>query len=186
MKKVIILLLTGWLSVTGAFAQMEEDVDEGGNFWDRVYFGGNLGLQFGSITAIEVSPLMGYRFTSTFSGGVGITYQYFKAEYRDIAGRDIDFETNIYGGRLFARKNLTEQIFAHAEYESLNLEFYSPSADQFRREWVPAMFIGGGLFQPIGSRAGLNIMALYNVIHDDVKSPYNSPLVLRLGITAGF
>lgn len=185
MKKLLVLLIVGTLSLS-AFAQVEEEIDQGGDFWDRVYVGGNLGLQFGSITSVEVSPLVGYRFTNSFSGGFGITYQYFKADYVDAFGRKIDFETNIYGGRLFARKNLTEQIFAHAEYESLNLEFYNSTADRTVREWVPAMFIGGGFFQPIGSRAGFNVMALYNVIHDDVKSPYNSPLVIRVGITAGF
>lgn len=186
MKKWILVLLSGFLLIGASYAQVEEEIEDDSDFWDRVYIGGNLGLQFGSITSVEVSPLAGYRFSNTFSAGFGVTYQYFKADYVNGFGQKIDYETNIYGGRLFARKNVTQQIFAHAEYESLNLEFYNPLADQKLRQWVPALFIGGGLFQPVGSRAGFNVMVLYNVMHDDLKSPYNSPLVVRAGITAGF
>lgn len=179
MKRVLLFLYLLLCSGIG-FSQSEEDISDAG-LKDRIYFGGNLGLQFGTITNIEVSPLVGYRFTNDFSAGMGITYIYFKQK---IAGFD-DFETNIYGYRFFARHNLQEQFYATAEYENLSLEFRNSNDFSVRREWVPGAFVGGGYFQPIGRRAGFNIAVLYNVLYDAQKSPYNSPWVFRLGLTAG-
>ncbi|MTI41479.1 hypothetical protein [Fulvivirga lutimaris] len=179
MKRLTLFLTFIIPSLT--FAQGSEEI-EGNSLKDRIYFGGNLGLQFGTITNIEVSPLVGYRLTNDFSVGVGITYIYFKTNYNNYP----DFETNIYGYRLFGRYSITEQFYATAEYENLSLEFYNFNDGSIRREWVPGAFVGGGYFQPIGRNAGFNIAVLYNVLHDDLRSPYNSPWVFRIGITAGF
>lgn len=179
MKKFLFLLLL-WGLNTLAVAQLQEDIEEEPTFWDKVYFGGNFGLQFGNITSIEVSPLMGYRITDDFSAGVGVTYQYFKADFGSY-----DFKTNIYGGRLFARHRITQQIFAYSEYESLSLEFMNRNYEM-KREWVPALFLGGGFYLPAGRNMGFSIMALYNLMHDDLRSPYNDPVVLRIGFTGGF
>ncbi len=161
-------------------AQTSDEI-EGESIKDRIYFGGNLGLQFGTITNIEVSPLVGYRFTNDFSAGLGVTYIYLKTDYSNYP----DFETNIYGYRLFARHNIQEQFYATAEYENLSLEFIRLNDFAKSREWVPGLFVGGGYFQPVGNRAGFNIAALYNVMYDDQKSPYNSPWVFRVGFTFG-
>ncbi|MTI22431.1 hypothetical protein E1176_15470 [Fulvivirga sp. RKSG066] len=172
----ILLLIT-----TKGFAQFDEPT-EGSDWKDRVFVGGGLGLQFGTITNIEVSPLVGYRVTDNFSAGLGITYSYYKIEFNN----GEEFETNIYGGRLFARRSLTDQFFLQAEYESLNLEYFNPFDNTFQREWVPGLFLGGGYFMPLSRNVGLSAIALYNALYDDLKSPYNSPLVIRFGFTAGF
>jgi len=161
-----------------AFSQVSFDDDEKPSFKDRIYFGGNFGLQFGSITAIDVSPIVGYMITPKLSGGVGITYQYLK--YKD-RYNNASFSTNIYGGKVFGRYNLTQQFFAHSEYEVLSLEYFNVGEARRQRINVPGFFIGGGYFQPIGERAGISITALYNLLHDELRSPYRSPIVLRVG-----
>lgn len=180
MKNVILLVL---LLLAGVAYGQSGEIDQGSDWKDRIYAGGGFGLQFGTITNIEVSPLIGYRITENFSAGLGVTYIYYKI---DLDPPRDDFETNIYGGRVFARRNITDQFFLHGEFESLNLEFFNVNDGTINREWVPGLFIGGGYFMPLGRNAGFSAMALYNVIHDDLKSPYNSPLVIRIGITAGF
>lgn len=158
-----------------AFSQRE--VDEGSSFFDRVYLGGNFGAQFGSVTFVDLSPLAGYMITPKLSAGVGVTYQYLK--YRNF---DQSFST--YGWRTFVRRNVGRQFFVHGEFENINLEAFSnPSGTDTYRYWVPGLFVGGGLFQPIGNRGGFMISALYNLMYDDMRSPYNSPLVLRVGFT---
>ena len=158
----------------------QREVGEESSFFDRVYLGGNFGAQFGTTTFIDVSPLAGYMITDKLSAGVGITYQFLKYK----PAPSVSFSTSIYGWRTFVRRNIGRQFFAHGEFENINLELYAPSVPEgYRREWVPGLFIGGGLFQPIGKRAGFMISALYNVMYDDIRSPYNSPLVLRVGFT---
>ena len=167
----LVLLFT----VVPAQAQRYINEEERPPLKDRMYFGGNLALQFGTITFIDVSPLAGVMVTNRFSTGVGATYQYFN-DRRFIGGNN-----SIYGGRIFTRYNVVPNIFAHAEYESLNLDFFNERTTRFERIWVPGLLIGGGYFIPFGDRGGTNITLLYNVLHDNFRSPYNSPLVIRFG-----
>ena len=74
-------------------------------------------------------------------------------------------------------------FFAYTEYESLKLDFPSVDGTELIRDWVPGYFIGGGVFQPVGGRAGIGLSVLLNLLYDDRKSPYNSNLVIRAGIT---
>ncbi len=178
MKKAFLYILILLLfQVHNIYAQRE--LEEGQkSFMDRVYFGGNFNLQFGNVTFIDVSPLAGYMVNNKFSVGTGITYQYLNYRW-------LNYKTNIYGGRVFARHNIGQQFFAHTEYEMLNVEFpklVSPNDRQWVREWVPGLFVGGGLFQSFGRRGGVNLMALYNLTYVREKSPYANPWVIRAGI----
>lgn len=151
----------------------EEDQE---SIWDKIYVGGNLGLQFGTVTYIDISPLVGYRITNRFSAGPGITYRYTK-----IRGFDA---SSTYGGRIFARHTIGQQFFAHTEYETLNTEFLDPvGRDQIVRGWVPGFFVGGGIYQPLGRRGAVFIYGLYNLLYNNIKSPYQSPWVFNVGFT---
>ena len=146
------------------------------NVWDKVYFGGNLGLQFGTSTFIDVSPLVGYRITDKFSLGVGATYQYY--HYRD---RYYDLETNVYGGRLFGRYLFTDYLFGQAEYEYLNLEAF----DFYRRRVdVESLLAGVGYIQRLGGSSAIVGMILYNFT-ESAYTPYQNPII-RIGINIGF
>src|SRR5690554_289284 len=118
--------------------------------------------------------------TDDFSAGLGVIYQYFKIRGSNQVG---DYETNIYGGKLFGRYNVTNQLFAYTEYENINLDvvFKTTQGYELGRAWVPAYFVGAGYFQPIGDRAGVSLMVLYNLLYNPSRSPYNSPFVLRVG-----
>lgn len=143
---------------------------------DRMFTGGNLGAQFGTVTFIEVSPLLGYRITDKISAGIGATYQYYR--YRD---KLYNFETNVYGGRVFGRYLFTDYLFGHAEYEYLNLEAFD-----FRRRRVDvgSLLAGGGYFQRIGNNSGIMAMILYNFT-ESVYTPYTNPII-RVGFNIGF
>lgn len=157
-----------------AFAQREISSDSIA-FKDRLFFGGNLGLSFGTLTFIDVSPLVGVMITPKLSGGVGTTFQYFEDNrFQGSAGFS-------YGGRLFGRYNVLPNIFAHAEYEGINWEAFDSFDNNFRRIWSKALFLGGGYFAPFGNRGGANFTFLYNVLYDARNSFYAEPYVIRIG-----
>jgi hypothetical protein len=183
MKQIFVALIFLILTSLVGLAQLQNEVDERSGVSDRLYFGGNFSLNFGNqFTFIEVSPLVGYRFTNRFSAGPGITYMYYSQKFLN----GYTLKSDVYGYRLFTRYNLGQQIFAHAEFENLNLNTYSVADQALRREWVPGVFVGGGYFQPIGRKAGIMMMALYNLTYDEFRSPYPNPFVIRVGITGGF
>ncbi len=144
--------------------------------WDKVYVGGNVGLQFGTVTFMELSPLAGYRINDKVSAGVGVTYQYY--HYQD---RMYDISTNVYGGRVFGRYMFTENIFGHGEYEYLNLEAFDffPS----RRVDVGSLLAGVGYIQHISRNSGIVAMLLYNFT-ESTYTPYTNPII-RIGLNIG-
>lgn len=182
------MLLLSFGFINGLFAQENEDAEReperrGGeeNFWDKVYVGGSFWMQFGTVTFINVSPLVGYRFTDKFSAGPGIVYQYLKDKRFNP-----DYKTNVYGGRLFARHTIFQQFFAQAQYENLSTEvlYVNRNGELYQtREWVPGAFLGGGIFQPLGRRGAIVISGMYNLLHDEDRSPYPSAWIFNVGFT---
>lgn len=176
---VLVLLLMPFQ----ALAEDEEDVRDL-PFRERIYVGGYIGLQIGTITAIVVSPTFAYRFTNRITSGMGGTYQY----YRDTGfavwgdGQQSTITTNIYGGNLFVRYSITRQFFAHTEFEAINLDskIGSPLSGNNGRIWEYNYFAGGGYRAAISPRTFLNLMVLYNF--NSESRIHNQNPVIRLGV----
>ncbi len=147
------------------------------NLKSHLYFGGGFGLQFGSMTLIEVSPLVGYKITPKFSLGISPTYKYYK--YNAYYG---NVKTNVFGGSMFARYSIFENIFAHVEYESLFYNIKGPSYPTYMQQYN-SFFVGGGYNQRIGENSGMYIMVLWN-LNDTPDSPYINPII-RVGFSVG-
>ena len=152
--------------------------------WDRVITGGNVGFSFGSETIVDVSPIFGYRFTDRFHAGLGLKYEYY-SDNRYVP----KFETSIYGGSLFARYFVLENLFLHAEPELTSYErfVYDQYGNPYlRRVTGKAFLVGAGYFQGIGRTSGIVLMVLYDILGDPY-SPYSyNPLVIRGGFVVGF
>ncbi len=166
------------LSVTVCNAQSNhtnEELQEM-SFKERLYYGGMLGASFGTITSVQVMPVVGYRIMHRWSAGIGAQYQYLKD------GRVPSFDTHIYGGNIHSRVYIWDNIFAHGEFEVLSLEFRDRTLPDYplRRGNIPALFVGAGYFMPIGQRSGFAITFLYDLI-DDPNSPYFQNYTLRMG-----
>jgi len=150
------------------------------NFWDNVRFGGNIGLQLGNPINILLSPSMAYVPQADFLDeklmlGIGATYIYSRVKYADV-----NYSSNIYGGRVFSRYLITNNIFAHAEFESLNAPNYVNVSNN--RTWVNSFFVGGGFQQSIGDRSGFTVSVLYNLAWTPTNIIYSSPWNIRFGV----
>lgn len=185
---ILILLISG---INPALSQdnREKNIP---NFKDRLIFGGGVGLQFGDYTLIDLSPTVGYRLTPKLETGIGVTYKYFRIKnyfYNYNTGQKFDLKSNIFGGSLYTRYHIFENVFAHVEYERLiyhynKISFAGGGVSKERSEAViNSFFIGGGYRQRIAGRSYFYIMGLWNLI-DDSLSPYSNP-VLRMGVALG-
>lgn len=186
-----LVILCGLLIVNiNCFSQSNNNPNslEGTPFADRLYFGGDLGLNFGNYTIVNVAPFAGYRVNKLWSIGSGIKYTYLS--YRDPYS-PWSYQSSIYGGSVFTRYLVGEQFLLHAEFESLNTEVWELFASESSRKWVPMGFVGAGFRQGSGGTY-VQILALYDLI-DDRFSPYKGqyllgpdiPLIVRGGIVIG-
>jgi|TARA_B110000285_G_scaffold130234_1_gene146359 hypothetical protein len=143
--------------------------------FDDFYTGGNFGLQFGTITLIDVSPLIGYKITDRYSMGIGGTYTYYRDKRFNPA-----YTSNVYGGRLFAKFIIWENLFAYSEWETLN-GAWNFNESRFN---ITSLFIGGGYTYAVAGNSSIQVLGLYN-LNASVSSPYQNP-ILRIGFNLGF
>jgi len=173
---IVVIIISLFFSINTSAQQ--KNIENKGSFKDRIFLGGNLGLQFGTITLIEISPLLGYKITDDFSAGIGFTYQY----YKDTRFNP-DYSTNIFGGRIFARYYIYQDFFAHSEVEVLNYDaYYWPSNDKDNIT-ITNVLVGGGYNQHVSQRASVSIMILWN-LNEDINSLYSNP-IFRVGFNVG-
>lgn len=150
---------------------------------DRLWFGGGLGLSFGTITAIQVEPMVGYKVDQKgkFSVGTGINYTYISD------GRYVPrYEYSVYGYRFFSRYRVIEQAFLHGEYLSLNTERFDPFIDAEKRIWVPHLLVGGGYVQALGSNSSFTIQALWEVLQNPNSVYRGQGPIISAGFGLGF
>jgi hypothetical protein len=173
----------------GAFAQVEETIKEGKKgdkekmtLSERIVYGGDIGLSFGSITYIKLAPVVGYRITDRLTAGIGPIYIYESYKHYDL-------KTSTYGGKLVTSYTIFRgsslraiaglgNIVLHAENEMINIEplYYSGYYYYFgNRLWIDNVLLGGGLTQYIGNRFGVSIFVLWDVTQNEY-SPYSNPI----------
>lgn len=146
---------------------------------NRVIVGGNLGLQFGNVTLIDVSPTIGYMLSPHLVLGLGGTYKYYS--YKNY---DTRYNTSYYGGSTFIKYYLSNleigflrDLYLHAEYELLNYRYDSGAG--YDNERVLSYFVGGGYRAPVSDKVDIHLSLLYN-LNDTKNSPYENP-VFRIG-----
>ena len=147
---------------------------------ERLFYGGSLGLMFGTITDIQVSPVIGFWVLPRVAVAVGPTYRYYKDQ--------ID-RTAIYGGRSYLQlvviKDLSSVlplgvhtgVFLHFEDELLSLKtsfWKKPPPYMTDRFYVNTVLAGAGLSQQIGRRSSLNFMVLWP-LNDSGYNIYSKP-----------
>ena len=194
MKRLLVLLVlfvSVSLSLQAQYFETEkkkEQQEEKPEVENRVFFGGNFGfsISFGRSESqyLELSPLVGYRFSPDFSAGASFSYLYISREFILLPSFNrVTIKNNTYGPRGFLRYQFLDGYFLQTEYESLNTEvLLNDGTPNTTRAWVPGFFIGGGTSLQIKNGLAFNFIALYNLSYNDVRSPYVSPLVFRSGI----
>jgi hypothetical protein len=154
-------------------------------FADRLWFGGNMWLSFGTFTMVQLDPMVGYRVDpgGRFIAGTGPSFWYledrrFKPKYTYTG----------YGYRIFSRYRVIDQAFLHAEFLHFNVdgarnELVGPVDKRF---WVPHLLVGGGYLQRTGGRGGLYIQVLFELLQDPNSIYYGMGPIISIGGGVGF
>jgi hypothetical protein len=178
MKKILILSLLGFLTLQiMCFGQKEKR-----EFDTRHYIGGSSGLQFGTVININVAPHYGFYVLPRLSFGIGGSYQYYSN-----ASYSPPVQINIWGGSLFSRLDIIDQLYIHGEYQVLTYktDMFSPLRNIEQIVSNNAL-IGAGYRQLFSDMAKdcAYIMILFN-LNDTFDTPYTNP-VFRIGLEFHF
>ncbi len=154
-RLLMIVLLLPFLGV----AQNQTNSD----FWQRVNFGGGVGLNFGNSSFnIGLSPAAIYRASDIYSVGAGLNFNYSKFDEAELTAYGISFLNYI---------NPIPQIQLSAEFDQMrinrNFENILNVDDNY---WLPALHLGVGY----GSR-NFVFGIRYDVLYDDMRSIYADP-----------
>jgi hypothetical protein len=153
------------------------------SIFERITVGGNFGLALGNPLQINLSPLIGYRFTDKFVAGAGPSFIYTR-----IKAYGLKIENSVLGGRTFAQYTLFQNFAARGEYEYLSIQYPVFNGTDYtkQRQWVSNPMLGGSYVVPIGRKASFGITALYNFNYkNSLNQQYlygSSPFVIRAGI----
>jgi len=145
------------------------------DFWNKVRFGGSVGLGFGSgYTDVNLAPSAIYQFNQYAALGVGLSGSYVhQKNYYDSA---------IYGGSVLGLFNPIPQLQLSVEVEELrvNLNYSDRYADLAnlpytqRDFWNTALFFGAG-YQMENVTVGLRYNVLYkerDLVYSDAIMPF--------------
>jgi hypothetical protein len=151
---------------SSVIAQQNYVIDNSNHFWDKVQFGGGLGLGIGSgYTDISVMPSAIYNINPIVAVGVGLQFGYLSSKNY--------YDSFVYGGSLVGLVNPIPEIQLSAELEqvrvntSYDANSYRPSySDNY---WNTALYLGAGY------RTGsVTVGARYDVLYNAQTSLYGS------------
>ena len=147
----------------------KEDPPKGtpGLFKNRFFTGGGFGFQFGSITAVEISPTVGFIAHRMFRFGISFNFSYYRDRYFYPPYSDY-----FWGGSLFVRFYPISRLFLHGEIGGMNQSYGSGK----ERKWLLYPMAGLGYNQPIGNRVALTLKVLWN-FNTSEYSVYGNPLI---------
>jgi hypothetical protein len=164
---VFLMLCTGLSSMGQGAIQKKRRLN------DKLFFGTGLGLQFGSNTAIEMTPMLGYQPVDNLYFGLKGKYEYYKNNNYNTA-------TSVYGGSVFGTYAFFGAVLAYAEYEALSLEsaYFDPLQvyGSGNRYWMNTPLVGGGYLQSFGGRSKVMILLLWN-LNKTYDTYYSNPIV---------
>lgn len=189
-----LLVFVGWAGQVSAqydpaLLPPEDTVAHRGFDSRRLFVGGNLGLSFGDLTYVNLSPLVGYRFSELFSAGVQINAQYESVRYTDLSDALYKKEKyGVLGAGIFGRIYPLSQFFIHLQPEMNfifgKVRYFDGTPEQKYHEHVASFLAGGGYSIPAG-RSAVTLMVLYDVLQN-TRSPYGNQPIFRAGVNLGF
>jgi len=190
-----IILIFSYIECENSFAQVK--VNEHKKFSEKIFFGGSIGMVIGTVTEIDVLPEVGMWVLPQWAIGIGGRYSYRKERFDLLSGRSKPYETNIWGLSGFTQimpiRDLDKAFgigihggpIFQGVWEGLYLDkgaIDPTTAVTAGKGWVHLFMAGVGYRFPIGEKAGLNLLVLWDLTNNRY-SPYTSNPIMRVSIS---
>jgi hypothetical protein len=147
-------------------------------FEDNLSIGGSFSLQFGSITFVELEPLISYHVGNSFMVGIGPVYQYVNENFGYGA-----YSSSSYGARvaaLFFLPDELSRVFIMGEYDVINVPEQNQYNYQIDRGYLTLPLVGVGYKEKVSDKVFFCIYGLWN-FNNSPYNPFSNPI-----INAGF
>lgn len=183
--KFILLFVLIVLFSASVYGQTKSERNTAPPLRERIIFGGNFSLQFGTYAYVDLTPTVGLWVLPRISIAAGPSYKYLKDPFGS---------TDAYGGKAYTRFVLIQDLdklipigfrmslYVHGEYERMSYRsdyFYTAyENERFMQDFVLA---GLGISQYLGIKSSVNISILW-VINESEIQIYDSPEI-RIGFT---
>ena len=167
----------------GVFAQQLPVASSKNEFWQKVQFGGGLGLTFGQFTNVTLAPAALYNVNQYVGVGVSLLGSY-------VSKRDA-YKATVLGGSVLMIFSPVPEVQFSVEVEQLNVHATQNNAtaalnsngsydsnltgknfDVTRNFWTTALFVGGGY-----NVGNVTVGGRYNLLFDTNKSAYSSAVM---------
>jgi hypothetical protein len=149
---------------------------KGKAFKERWLIGGNFNVVSTDPVSLDFSPMLGYKFTTRFSVGLGMNYRHtFSDSIRNswyISPRNTSYKA-------FASYDVIKAFFAFAEWEKSGIRL--SSNDKTRKTWKDNYFIGVGKKFLVHPKVYLTLTALYNLNSEDQNPVHPRRFQIRTG-----
>ena len=197
---IFLLLFFLWLPYLDMPAQeeikMRELLEEEDSRAGKFYLVPEAGFWFGTYTNVEAAPQLGFHIFDRWSIGTGFHYIFYQ---NNSFYSPVNFSTHMWGIKAFSRFSiianaaermpfyLFDELFAHVEFEWMNLEnqyFNAPTFPDAGRFWANYLYVGPGISQRISPRAAYSFLLLWN-LNDNLYSFYRNP-TYRVGMSIYF
>jgi hypothetical protein len=147
---------------------------KGRPFRERLLIATNFQIIATQPFSIDLAPMIGYKFNSKFSAGLGGTYrQTFKDSIPSLS-------PNVWGLKSFISYDVFKTFFAYGEGD-LNTPGLKSIEGKSFRIWSPAVFIGIGKRFNLHKNVDVTTIVLYNFLSKNRDSIYPEPLIFRVG-----
>lgn len=132
---------------------------EGTTFFQKFVFGGTFNVVSTKPISVDLSPQLGYRFSTKFFVGVGMRY---RATFSDSLKYSWYVSPKNTAAKLFASYDIYKSWYTYVEGE-LTGQSRPAATQEEKNKWYPNYFIGGGRRFLIHPKVYMTLSALYNL-----------------------
>lgn len=130
---------------------------------------------------LDVNPSIGYRFTSSITGGLGFNQRV----AFNIPERQFNREARVFGFRSYGEYTLKKGFGFRLDIECMNTPLKQKtilSDGSPGRDWVWSALVGVKQKYPIYKKLKGNAQLMYNLFDRDHRSPYTDRVNFRIGL----